>query len=221
MLNRYYEAENCKEDIRLFGKMVCSDTRIPPDKITCIAKNMLFCKRFFNFYVGLNKHYYGCMISDMLLLINSLSQNSVRNVYTTFRSLIENLIRVLLKYRDDNATGVRNMFSEFREDNEKEYVDYLEGEYGKCCDVVHSNCNFSLPMYSFYEELLAKDEIDENKINEYCDKLMSFFIRLKKYLISSKADEIWAAFQNNKEVLCVLIGKKDYDLLEEKVLSND
>ena len=57
----------------------------------------------------------------MLVLVHSLSQNSIRIYYVTFRSLIENLIRVLLKYDDMNATGVRNMFTEFAENSCKEY----------------------------------------------------------------------------------------------------
>lgn len=174
MLNRYYEADNCKKDVDIFCDMVCRNKRIPVDKMKSVAKSMLFLKKFLNFYVDDQQHYYSCLISDMFLLVHALSQNSIRTYFVTYRSLIENLIRVLLKYDDKNSTGVRNMFSEFRNCATKSYTDYLEGEYGKCCEVVHSNCNFSLPLYSFYDELLIADEIDDKKINEYCDNMLLF-----------------------------------------------
>lgn len=216
MLNRYYEAEQCKKDITMFCDMVCQDKRISINKMKNVAKNILFLKKFFNYYVDDQQHYYSCLISDMFLLVQALSQNSIRNYFVTYRSLIENLIRVLLKYDDKNATGVRNMFSEFRDCSTKIYVDYLEGEYGKCCEVVHSNCNFSVPMYNFYEELLVADEVDAKKIDEYCTKMISFYGTLRRYLIDNKPNDIWEAFQNSNEVLYVLIGKKDYQDLERK-----
>ncbi len=217
MLNRYYEADNYKKDISIFCDMVCHDKRIPRSKIICVAKNMLFFKKFFYFYVDNQMHYYSCLINDMLLLIHSLSQNSIRIHYVTFRSLIENLIRVLLKYEDKNATGVRNMFKEFALNDCKEYYAYLEGEYGKCCEVVHSNNNFTIPMYSFYEELLFADEVNDKIIDEFCDSMITFYKKLKDFLIDNKPDDIWAAFRNNNEVLYILVGKKDYERLEKKI----
>ena len=69
MLNRYYEADNCKKDIETFCNMVCGDRRIQKSKIAYVAKNVLFLKKFFYFYVDNNQtHYYSCLISDMLLL---------------------------------------------------------------------------------------------------------------------------------------------------------
>ena len=218
MLNRYYEADNCKKDIERFCNMVCGDKRIQKSKITCVAKNVLFLKKFFYFYVDNNQtHYYSCLINDMLVLVHSLSQNSIRIYYVTFRSLIENLIRVLLKYDDMNATGVRNMFTEFAENSCKEYYSYLEGEYGKCCNVVHSNANFTLPMYSFYEELLLADEVNDKIIDAFCDSMMTFYKKLKDFLIDNKPDDIWAAFRNNNEVLYTRVGQRDYERLEGKI----
>lgn len=64
MLNRYYEADNCKKDIERFCNMVCGDKRIQKSKITCVAKNVLFLKKFFYFYVDNNQtHYYSCLIT--------------------------------------------------------------------------------------------------------------------------------------------------------------
>ena len=44
MLNRYYEADNCKKDIERFCNMVCGDKRIQKSKITCVTKKVLFLK---------------------------------------------------------------------------------------------------------------------------------------------------------------------------------
>ena len=49
MLNRYYEADNCKKDIETFCNMVCGDRRIQKSKIAYVAKNVLFLKKFFYF----------------------------------------------------------------------------------------------------------------------------------------------------------------------------
>lgn len=46
---------------------------------------------------------------------------------------------------------------------------------------------------------------------------MTFYKKLKDFLINNNPDDIWAAFRNNNEVLYTLVGQRDYERLEGKI----
>ena len=214
MLNRYRDIELCKSDIKQFVELVIKDIgEVSVDDLNSIAKNMILIKKvYFE-----NKHYYNCLISDMFLLLHTLGKDSIRSYFTTRRSLIENFVRVILKYQDNNSTGILNMFKEFRnnfESQDKIFIDYLEGEYGKCCDVVHSNKKANLTMYAYYEELIKKDEITLNNKPKMLKEISEFYLKCKKFIIKCDTQSVSNAFYNHKELLYYLIGKEEYGIFE-------
>lgn len=169
MLERYRDIELYKEDIDNFLMLVKEDVgKISESQIRSIAKGIILFKRIFMKKDTAYSHYSECLISDVLSLVHAYGIKSQRLYYTTYRSLIENFTRVLLGYDNANDTGVRNMFRELRnryEDTGKDFLDYLEGEYGKCCNVIHSNIKADIQLYSYYEDIVSSDEMDEKTIN--------------------------------------------------------
>ena len=116
MLERYREIAVYKEDIDFFIKLVQNDIgSVSEIQLRSIAKAIIFFKRLFLEEDSQHHHYAECFISDLLNLLHSLCGESQRLYYTTYRSLIENFVRVLLKYDNSNDTGVRNMINELRD----------------------------------------------------------------------------------------------------------
>ncbi len=215
MLNRYREVDKCREDIQQFVILVKKEMKdIPESDLVCILKGMAFIKKVYAFPERNNEHYYNCLITDMLGIIHAFSKSSLRVYYTFFRSIIENLVRVILKYENTNATGVRNMFAELRDkynQNCKEFIDYIEGEYGKCCEVIHSNQRADLTMYKYYEEIINEDELDIRKIRSLFKQLVRFYDFCKQFMIKENCEQVSEAFHNQKEVLKYLLGQRNYD----------
>lgn len=222
MLNRYREVDKCKEDIEQFCLIAHEDIKyIEQKEIICIAKGMMFIKKVYAFPESSRQHYYNCLLSDILILVHTYSQKSLRVYYTTYRSLIENFVRVFLRYKNTNGTGVRNMFKEFRDiygDENKLFVDYLEGEYGKCCNVVHSNYKAHLTMYEYYEEIVSVDELDEKRIKTISRQLAEFYRKCREFIIANDVIQVNNAFHNQRELLKYLLGDRDYTIF--KNLSN-
>lgn len=216
MLNRYREVERCKEDIGQFIEIAQEDIAdLEYNDIVSIVKGMMFIKKTYAFPEQKRQHYYECLVTDILNLIHTFSQNSIRVYYTTYRSLIENLVRVILRYENTNATGVRNMFNELRdkfESSNKEFIDYIEGEYGKCCEVIHSNYKANLPIYEYYEEIIKVDELSIKKKSSMAKQLSSFYLKCKMFMVKNDYIQVNNAFHNQKEVLFFLIGKNLYNI---------
>lgn len=220
MLERYRDVELYKEDIDNFLKLVEEDVgNISESQLRSIAKGIILFKRIF-MQKAPASHYSECLISDALSLVHACGIKSQRLYYTTYRSLIENFARVLLEYDNANDTGVRNMFKELRsqyEDTGKDFIDYLEGEYGKCCNVIHSNIKADLQLYSYYEDIVSSDEMNEKTINSCVNALSTFCNKVKAFMIENIPQSVNDSFYNHKELLAFLIGKESYLKLEKKI----
>lgn len=218
MLERYGEIAVYKEDIDFFIKLVQNDIgSVSEIQLRSIAKAIIFFKRLFLEEDSQNHHYAECFISDLLNLLHSLCGESQRLYYTTYRSLIENFVRVLLKYDNSNDTGVRNMINELRDkykDKGKIFIDYLEGEYGKCCDVIHSNLKANFCLYSYYEDLLKTDEMQDTMISKYISIFDTFCRKSKEFVVIHESPLVNECFYNHKELLSFLIGDKNYKIFE-------
>ena len=221
MLERYRDIELYKEDIDNFLMLVKEDVgKISESQIRSIAKGIILFKRIFMKKDTAYSHYSECLISDVLSLVHAYGIKSQRLYYTTYRSLIENFTRVLLGYDNANDTGVRNMFRELRnryEDTGKDFLDYLEGEYGKCCNVIHSNIKADIQLYSYYEDIVSSDEMDEKTINACVNALKTFCNKAKMFMIENIPQLVNDSFYNHKELLAFLIGKDNYLNLEKKI----
>ncbi|EOS34109.1 hypothetical protein C808_05329 [Lachnospiraceae bacterium M18-1] len=214
MLDRYYEVKACKTDIYYFVELIKRELPdVSEEDLICIGKGMSFIRKVYAYPDKDKAHYYNCLVTDMLSLMHSFSKFSVRIYYTEFRSVIENFVRVILKFENNNAMGVRNMFSKLKKEynlSSKQFIDYLEGEYGKCCEIIHSNCNADLPIYQYYEEIMRSDELDLKRISSIIRQLANFYNSCKKFIVFNDYEQMDKAFYNQKEVLKYLLGEKNY-----------
>lgn len=218
MLERYRDIAVYKEDMNLFVELVQNDIgNVSEIQLRSIAKGIIFFKRLFLEEDSVRHHYSECFISDLLSLIHSLGVGSQRLYYTTYRSMMENFARVLLKYDNLNDIGVRNMINELRDkykDEGKTFIDYLEGEYGKCCDVIHSNIKADLCLYAYYADFLKIDKMKDTMTSKYINIFDTFCNKCKQFIIVNETSLVNDCFYNHKELLSFLIGKKNYTIFE-------
>lgn len=214
-LNRFAEVEACKKDIKQFAFLISKKLNLSnANKLTSIAKGILFLKRLY-YKSNENDYYINCMISDLFVLLHSMTQDSIKLFYVSYRSLIENFIRVILEYDDNNSTGIRKMFQEAKAKYlDVDFFTYIEGEYGKCCDVVHSNISADIPLYSYYDDLCTSDELSEEKIISLLDQLVTFFNKLKEFTVNNQNSLVDSSFYNQREVLFYLLGSKLYEIFD-------
>lgn len=214
MINRYSEVKEYKKEIQEFIERLTYERKLKNEEIfRSIAKNILFFKILFLDKEDNIKHYRDSAINDMLYLTYILTCESSKIFFIIFRSLIENTIRVSLEYENDNATGINNMFREFREKYEdgKEYLDYVEGEYGKCCDVVHSNIQADIDLGLYFEEIKKMARMTDDRVVVYSKKLGTFLNKTKQFFVFHKTEMIMNKFYKQDEVLSFLLGEKMYN----------
>lgn len=178
---------------------------------------------FFKVMIDLSKngHYDKSMFSDLMLLMNSLSKKSNKVFYTIYRSFIENYIRFILELNDKDNTGIRKLFkilkSKYCFNEYKNSIDFIEGEYGKCCNFVHSNIKANQKMYEYYNDLIEDDKIRNSDIKKVCLIISEFLKKSIHFLIEIKADKVDEAFYKKKQLLKYLISENDYNLFAKKI----
>ena len=220
MLNIYEKCTEEKEEIDTYVNMLKQIKELPDEhKLRGITKHILFFKTLVQYED--EKYYKNFMIYDMLMLMHSLTQNSKRNFYNTYRSLIENFLRYTLDLDDDDSTGVRNLFKLFRERFSSEISDdiinFIEGEYSNCSDFVHSNKRANISVKQYYDEILKLDDMNENELKKMISKLVTFFKKIVIFMIYTSSEIIDGAFFRKKQKLKFLIGDSNYTLFEENI----
>lgn len=154
MIPKYDDCSNLKKEMEKYLCLLNRNKKLPYKNVLInITKYIIFMKAFSE--NGKKGYYKNFMIYDLLMLMHSLTQNSVRNFYQTYRSFIENFIRVVINLDDNDETGVRKLFEElnkkFNSSSEvKEIIDYFNGEYSKACRFVHSNPKANISVYTYY-----------------------------------------------------------------------
>lgn len=215
MLNRYTIVNTYKEDIKQYVTMLNID-EIYTSKLTSIIKSMQFFNIIYTDKCNCG-HYKNMFKMGLIETLHTLTLNSKRMFYFCYRSLIENFVRICLIYDDKNETGIRNMLIEFREKffDEEKFINYVEGEYGKCCEVVHSNIKSNTYIVKTYQEMLMNDDLCKNEINHILNQYNKFLSECKKFIIKNNIKLIEMKFYNQNEVLFYLIGKKLYLKMEK------
>lgn len=220
MLRRYDDLREIKIEIEKYISQLQGNSKIKDAHIIKgIAKYILFLKR-----IQKSKaygHYGSCFIYDMLMLMHSLTQNSERDFYTTYRSAIENFVRCFLEIEDNDETGVRNLFSNLRvlciNGESEEIITYIEGEYGKCCNFVHSNIKANMEIYEYYADILKQNELSKEKTDRLINCVMTFVKKITELMIENKILWVDETFYKDKQTLKFLIGNQMYSRFEEKV----
>ncbi|MPU14885.1 hypothetical protein FGL68_06725 [Acinetobacter baumannii] len=210
-----------KEEIKKYKKMLYSNKELPKENdVISIIKKIIFMK-ILN-YDKKPEHYRKCIIYDMLMLMHSLTQNSIINFYFLYRAYIENFLRVSLNLGDNDETGVRNLFVEFENKyNSKEleaFINYIKGEYGKGCNYVHSNIKSMKTVHLYYKEIIETDEMDDKNLIHLIQKLNTLLDKCVEFMILTQVEEIENVFYRKSEQLKFLIGNKNYKIYKDNLI---
>lgn len=219
MISIYDNNSELKEEIANFKKLIKkSGSELEESLLVSVTKYILFLKQV---QKCKNQGHYGkCLISDLLFMIYSLTGKISRDFYINYRSMIENYIRFVLELNDSDDTGVRNLFrkleNEFTEGNSTELINYIDGEYGKCCDYVHSNVKSQTSIYEYYLEIANDESLSKRDIQAMLNAMVTFFRKAVRLLLLNKGSWIDEAFYKEKQKLKYLISSDLYLLYKSK-----
>lgn len=211
------QLEGIKSEVTKFLDLISKDKKLPNENdLKYISKAILFQKEVFVMNSSKRIHYKMCMIYDILLVVYSLTQNSILNFYNAYRSYIENLVRALLDIEDDDETGVNSLFRMFKEkvkedDELLELYNFIYGEYSKACDYIHSNIRADMDIYNYYSDIISSNEMNDNKVSSYIAMVKTLMAKANKLILLINPLKIESIYYRKYEELKFLIGKKTYD----------
>lgn len=215
---KYNQIPDLKLEINNYINMLNRDSIFKDEsKIRAISKYILFFKQ-----LGSDSHYKRAMIYDLLCLMNSLTKNSKRNFYQIYRSFIENFIRFTLMLDDNDNTGVRELFKtlkkQFNYNNDTEIIiNYLNGEYGKCCNYVHSSIDADIQLFQYYKDILESDEMNYKTILQLVNTILTLLKMLTNFVLITSPLIIDSSFFRYKSELKFLIGEKNFELFKYNI----
>lgn len=214
MLEKNYYTDNAKQEINKLLSCI-HEEQINANKhlLTKIFKSIIFFKQI-ELSLG-QSHYSKLMISDALFLIHSFSLKSSKIFYVYYRSFIENCIRFILEYNDNNDTGVRNMFNELNlkcsTKQQKDLCNFIWSEYCNSCKYVHSNIKANnMDIYEYFKDITEKNSFSTKETKLLLNKLITYINKYIALLCSIHNSWIDEAFFRKKTFLIYLIGKKKH-----------
>lgn len=215
MITLKQDINDLKIEINKFIELLNMRKKIPNEhELRCISKHILFQKSFFVLNYKWSKTYYKkCMVYDSLLLMNALSKSSVLYFYQLYRAYIENFIRTILDFEDDDETGINAMIKILEEKTAtsqelKTIFYYIKGEYSKSCEYVHSNIKADIKVYSYYEEIIKSDEMNTDNLITLINKLKTLLVMSSKMILLMYSVDVESMYYRKYEVLKFLIGEK-------------
>ncbi|MDU2121361.1 MAG: hypothetical protein E7E64_02360 [Clostridium celatum] len=216
MLEKYEGIIRNKEEIKKYLAILNEKKQLPKEnELIYITKLILFNKSIFVVNDRENTHYKNYMVYNVLMLMHSLTKDSKINFYQLYRSLIENILRIMLNLEDRDETGVNELFRRFSEKYEcneigKEFTNFIKGEYSEACNYVHSNIRAGVDVYLFYSEILASDEMDNQNIIKLIFIMKTFLFKFTKFIVNVEPTKIEATYYRKHEELKHLIGENLY-----------
>lgn len=225
MLEKYEGIVRDKVEIKKYLEALNSKKKLPKEnELIYITKLILLNKSIFITNDESNKHYNKYMIYNILMLMHSLTKDSKINFYQLYRSLIENILRVMLNLNDNDETGVNELFRKFTQKYEHneigiEFINFIKGEYSNACNYVHSNIRADIDVFLFYNEILSSDEMDNKNIIKLIFTIKTFLYKFVAFIINLEAKKIEAVYYRRYEELKYLIGEDLY--LNFKKIIND
>lgn len=220
VLSKYDTCKVVKQEVAEYILMLNKNKQLNNEQnLRGIVKRILFLKTLCS--NGVDGHYKNFMIYDLLSVMHALTLDSKRNFYNTYRSLIENFIRFTLELSDSDETGIRNLFAQFTHkflnDITEEIIVYIEGEYGKCCDYVHSNIRADLVIAQYYDDMLKTEEMNSTKIASLIREILTFMQQITVFMICVSPETIDSAFFRRKQELKYLIGDSNYEMFIKNI----
>lgn len=146
------------------------------------------------------------MIYDALFALKELKNNE-RYFYFNIRSLIENLMRFVVRLPNDSSLGVTRLEKSFREYSLVHH-ERLSLIYGESCNFVHNNQASGLDLEINYQEVKSLVHIEGGK-QQNCIKLLKDIADvIAESLVKHFTQNITNAFPMNIADLYYLLGNE-------------
>lgn len=225
LVKRYETFDDYRKEISNYIILLNSQKELPSsNELQAIAKHIIFMKIFIN-NTG-KSHYKNSLLFDILSTLHALTQNSIRQFHYVFRSFIENYVRSILELRDNDETGVNELFRKLKEkygktEITKSIIDFIIGEYGRSCLFVHSNikANFNLQLY--YSDILSNDDFNKVKLRTEINKILLTLKKMTLLLIHSHPNQVENSFYRKKQLLKFLIGEQSFNALIKQLTAKN
>lgn len=210
-----------KEEVNKYIHLLYSQRDLPKkNELIAITKLIILSKTVVNHLQP--NHYRNSFIFDILSVMHSLTGNSIRQFNFMLRSLIENYHRSMLNLEDADQTGVNELFKRSEEKfqtgpKEKAILDFIYGEYGKCCMVVHSNIKARTNIQLFYADIIKNDDFTKKNLTSTIDRVYNILKSMVELFISTKPLILENAFYRRKQQLRYLLNFNMYKQFSENV----
>jgi hypothetical protein len=224
-VKKYDDFTDIKSEISKYVELLMTQRELPnQNEIKAIAKNIIFLKTVVNFCD--ESHYKQNFIFDVLSVMHSLTQNSIRQFNYIYRSLLENYIRSMLNLEDSDETGVNNLFREMYEkfaenEDSKRIIDFISGEYGKACLFVHSNVKADTSIQLFYENIISNDDFNRNIHKTTIIRILLLLKNMTTLLIYNFSNVVENAFYRRKQHIRFLLGNELYEIFLSVIKENE
>ncbi|MGX8791754.1 hypothetical protein ACW0TQ_08235 [Oceanobacillus sp. M60] len=220
-VTKYDKLPELKLEIENYVQLLFSQRNlIYSNEVRSITKCVIFTKKIIT-YTG-ESHYKNSLIFDVLSTMHSLTGNSIRQFHYIFRSFLENFVRVFLKLKDNDETGINELFRNITEiygvcNKTTELIDFIYSEYSNSCMVVHSNQKSNTKIQTYYKEIIQNDDFDKHTLNRLINKVLLTLKKMIELLVYSYPQVIENAFYRNKQELKYLIKDELYSIFLSKV----
>lgn len=179
------------------------------NQIKFIVKKIILIRIILNENYIEDKWFLEGVYADLLSLLETLSLNKKRYFQFNLRSLIENMLRVLLNKKDKDKTGVRQLFYEAKTSQLSDSVSKLNNIYVKSNNFVHNNIESQLPLVRNYYEL-THSKLKDKEISSMLKNLEDTCKVLDQILIITYYQGIDNIFHRRRKSLRRLIGENNY-----------
>ncbi len=179
------------------------------NQIKFIVKKLILIRIIINENDIQNKWFLEGVYSDLLSLLETLSLKKERYFRFNLRSLIENTLRVLLLKKDNDNTGVINLFKEAKLTTFVNSVNNLHSIYVSSNNFVHNNIQSKLPIGRSYYDL-KYSKLSKTEISYMLRDVEAICRILNKIIIFRFSNEIDCTFHRKKKSLRRLIGENNY-----------
>ena len=189
-------------------------------EIQCILKKVIFLKRL-NFSVNFDE-LFSQIISDLLSIAKYLVSDDLRGYALTQRSILENLIRVIMGRVASTDHVTLNLLNEFQEATRPALTDddwsLIMDIYNTSSTIVHfhNNCD---TLNSYVMDCFPLSIKDANYVKHISDsavkKWRNLFSILEKLLCTKYPEEIFGSFSRQRVLLKYLVFDTSFGVLQQ------
>ena len=163
----------------------------------------------------LNNRFLQGIIFDALFALKEVKNNE-RYFYFNIRSLLENLMRFILKLKNNDKTGILQLNKQFSKLKFNHY-EKLTTIYTKACNFVHNNELSDLKLIVYYQEINEVSNLCIEKQEDLSLLLRDIGHIISESLVHTYPNQLVNVFPMNINDLYHLLGEEYSNSLKESL----